>query len=188
MKTEAKASTRGNLWDHILTPPALPLCFDSSEGVSIPPMSHPLDFVVRVNALAWGLCDEIYSYPSPQEVEVEWNNVGHTVPEILSKWRNYGLFGTNIEGWFTLDSVNVDHLLRAIALFGFVILNDGEDVKTLSGFHRNLGVSVFNYPDNHLMWGDLIYESEIYVVIPTIMVEADHPSVQYLKYSTLETE
>ena len=186
MNTETMP-TRGTLWDHILTPPALPLCFDSSDKVSVPSMSHPLDFVLRINALAWGQCDEIYAYPSHQEVETEWREVGHTVPAVLSKWRNYGLFGTNIEGWFTLDPRNTDHLFRAVTLFGFALLENKGEVKILSGFHRNLGINAFNYPNNRVIYDDITSESELYVVIPTIYVELDHKSTNYLKYETLET-
>jgi hypothetical protein len=119
-------------------------------------------------------------------MEVEWADVKHTIPDILSKWRNYGLFGTNIEGWFTLDARDTDSILRAIALFGFVVAYDGKSAAgTLCGFHRNLGLHQFGCTAG-IQFGNLEL-TEVYVVIPTIMVESDHPSMQYIRYDTLET-
>jgi len=190
MNVELTTPTRGALHEHISSPPALPICFDSSEGVSHPSHSKYFDglnFVAEVNVLAWGQCNEIYPVPHREEMEFEWANVEHTIPEILSKWRNYGLFGTNIEGWFTLDARDTDSILRAIALFGFVVAFDGHAVGTFCGFHRNLGLHQFgciagipfeNFDSTH---------AEVYVVIPTILVETDHSSSQYIRYDTLET-
>ena len=159
---ELTRGTRGTLHEHISSPPALPICFDSSNGVTHPRWANPvdsntaftsLDFVLEVNTLAWGQCDEFYPPPHQEEIAVEWNNVKHTVPAILSKWRNYGLFGTNIEGWFTA-----------------------------------LGVNMFGEPSG-LSFGDLQnLDAEVYVVIPTIYAELDHRSCSLLRYETLETE
>lgn len=189
MEVELTTPTRGALHEHISTPPALPICFDSSDGVSHPSRSkyfEGLNFVTEVNTLAWGQCNEIYPVPYREEMDFEWANVGHTVPEILSKWRNYGLFGTNIEGWFTLDSRDMDSIIRAIALFGFVIAVQGDGVMgTLCGFHRSLGLHQFGCSRG--IQFDNFLPLEVYVVIPTIYVEADHPSSQYIRYDTLET-
>ena len=195
MNIEPSAATQRSLWNHILTPPALPLCFDSSDGVTHPKWSRPgapngestaLDFVLEVNTLAWGQCGEIYPVPRQEEIAVEWANVEHYVPDVLSKWRNYGLFGTNIEGWFKLDPRNSDHILRAIALFGFVLWVELGEVRVLCGFHRNLGLHVFG-SEAGTSFSRFGEPSAIYVVIPTIYVEADFPGLAYLRYDTLET-
>jgi hypothetical protein len=121
-------------------------------------------------------------------------NVGPTVPEILSRWRNYGLFGTNIEGWFTLDPRNMDGILRAISLFGSVIWvqhisNQEErgDARVLCGFHRSLGVNTLEVRGGVDFDWLVKTGAEAYVVIPTILVETDFPSMQYIRYDTLET-
>jgi len=188
MKVNLTEPTLGSLRQHVTSPPSLPVCFDSSEGVNCPRVEPPLDFIVKSNVLAWALCDEIYPLPHSEELDVEWNSVDHTVPRILSKWRNYGLFGTNIEGWFTLDPHDMDSMLRAIALFGFVLWVNEESVKVLCGFHRKLGINVFGEPSG-LHFEDIKnFNAEVYVVIPTIMAECEHQSMQYLHYETLETE
>jgi hypothetical protein len=197
MSIELSKPTRGTLHEHISSPPALPICFDGSEGVTHPKWSRSndsnnvvtaLDFVLEINTLGWGACGEIYPVPRREEIATEWNNVEHNIPAILAKWRDYGLFGTNIEGWFTLDPRNGDSLLRAIALFGFVLWFEGNDVQVLCGFHRSLGINVFNTTQTGR--GFKAFQNsnaEVYVVIPTLYVETDHPSTQYLKYDTLET-
>jgi len=191
MNIELTAPTSGRLIDHIASPPALPICFDSAEGVSHPSHSKYFDglnFVAEVNALAWGQCGEIYQAPRQEEMNSEWANVGHTIPEVLSKWRNYGLFGTNIEGWFTLDYRDTDSILRAIALFGFVVASHSASAPgTLCGFHRNLGVHQFGCIAG-IPFANFNQPLAVYVVMPTIYVETDHPSTQYIKYETLETE
>jgi hypothetical protein len=194
MNIELTAPTRGSLHEHIFTPPALPICFDSSSVVSIYPSESGLDFVVGINAIAWGQCDEIYPYPHREEMLAEWTNVEHNIPAILSKWRNYGLFGTNIEGWFTLDTRNMDGILRAIALFGSVLWVDRADhpdegeSRVLCGFHSKLGVNSLDVNPGTDFEHLIALGSEAYVVVPTIMAEIDHHSMQYLKYETLETE
>ena len=194
MNIELTGPTTGALHEHISTPPALPICFDSSDMLSSYPPEGPLDFVAGINAIAWGQSNEIYPYPRQQEVLAEWSNVGHTMPEVLSRWRNYGLFGTNIEGWFTLDPRNMDGILRAIALFGSVLWVDradepwGGEAKVLCGFHRNLGVNTLTVGPGIDFEHLLALGTEAYVVIPTIMVETDHPSTQYIRYDTLETQ
>ena len=191
MNIELTGPTKGLLHEHISSPPALPICFDSSGVLSSYPTEAPLDFVVGINGIAWGLSNEVYPYPSSEEVMAEWAAVGHTVPEILSKWRNYGLFGTNIEGWFTLDPRNLDGILRAIALFGFVLLvvhtYDGPEVKVLCGFHQSLGVNTLEVGPGIDFEDLVLIGAEAYVVIPTIMVETDFPAMQYIRYDTLET-
>lgn len=189
MNVELTKPTRGSLHEHILSPPALPICFDSSSVVSSYPSESVLDFVIGINAIAWGQCNEIYPYPHSEEALAEAASVDHSIPAILSKWRNYGLFGTNIEGWFTLDTRNMDGILRAIALFGFVLWVDlSGEAKVLCGFHLSLGINTlevgYGIHFEHLIGAG----SEAYAVIPTIYAELDHPSTQYLKYETLETE
>lgn len=192
MNIRPVGQTRGTLHEHISSPPALPICFDSSDGVTHPRWTNPvvtdLDFVLEVNTLAWGQCDELYPSPHQEEIATEWNEVEHTVPAILSKWRNYGLFGTNIEGWFTLDPRDTDAILRAIALFGFVLWFGGNEVRVFCGFHRSLGIHVFGNTTG-LYFEDLKNtDAEVYVVIPTIMAECEHPSTNFIKYDTLETQ
>ena len=191
MTIELTKPTTGVLHEHVSSPwPALPICFDSSSVLSILPAASPLDFVVGINAIAWGLSNEVYPYPRLEEVMTEWANVGHTVPEILTKWRDYGLFGTNIAGWFTLDPHNVDDVLRAISIFGFVLWVGntyyGPEVKVLCGFHRGLGVNSLKGAcgfENLAFWG-----TEVYVVVPTIYAELDFPAASLIKYETLETK
>ena len=193
MNIELTKPTRGSLHEHVSSTPALPICFESSGLLSSYPSKGPLDFVLGINALAWGESDEIYPYPHMEEILLEWASVGHSVPEILSKWRNYGLFGTNIEGWFTLDPRDTDSILRAISLFGFVLWVEKADfpsegeARVLCGFHRSLGVNALDIRRgidfDHLN----ALGTEVYVVIPTILVETDHPSTQYIHYNTLET-
>lgn len=188
MNVELTKITRGTLHEHIFTPPALPICFDSSGVANGYPLPAPLSFIVGVNAIAWGRSNEIYPYPRLEEIKAEWANVGHSMPEILSHWRNYGIFGTNIDGWFTLDPRNTDHILRAIALFGFVLWATEGEVKVLCGFHRSLGFHSLG-PNGGISFAQFDNtDSEIYVVIPTIYSECDDPSTQYIKYDTLETE
>ena len=192
MKIKSVEPTRGTLHEHVSSPPALPVCFDSSDVARHPKWSNgvvtALDFVLEVNSLAWGQCGDIYPLPLLEEVTFEWNSVGHSVPEILSKWRNYGLFGTNIEGWFTLDPRDGDSMLRAIALFGFLLYFNGNEVRVFCGFHRALGINVFGNPTG-LYFEDLKNtNAEVYVIVPTIYAELEHKSTQYLKYDTLETQ
>lgn len=193
MSIELTRPTRGALHEHVSSPwPALPICFDSSDVVSSYPSESALDFVVGINSIAWGQCNEIYPSPHLEEIFSEWANVEHTIPAILSRWRNYGLFGTTIEGWFTLDPRNLDGILRAIHLFGFVLwVRDGDadgEAQVLCGFHQSLGVNTLNI-GRGITFEDLSRNgTEAYVVIPTIMVETDHPSTSLIKYETLETE
>jgi hypothetical protein len=189
MSVELTKPTKGMLHEHVSSPwPALPICYDSSSVLSSYPSESAIDFVVGINAIAWGKSDNFYHYPHLEEVMAEWAGVEHNIPAILSKWRNYGLFGTNIEGWFTLDPRNLDGILRAIALFGFVLWVDSRgEAKVLCGFHTSLGVNTLCI-SRGLTFDDLILTgSEVYVVIPTIMVETDHPSTSLIKYDTLET-
>ena len=191
MNIELTTPTRGALHEHISTPPALPICYDSSGVLSSYPSESALDFVVGINAIAWGQSNEIYPYPHLEEVLAEWASVEHNVPAILSKWRNYGIFGTNIEGWFTLDTRNVDGILRAIALFGSVLwvqhTDAGGEAKVLCGFHQSLGVNTLEVGPG-IDFEDLVLTgAEAYVVIPTILVETDHESSSYIRYDTLET-
>lgn len=189
MNVELTKPTKGTLHRYVSDPPALPICFDSSGVVSSYPSESTLDFVVGINAIAWGQCNEIYPYPHLEEILAEGASVKHNVPAILSKWRNYGIFGTNIEGWFTLDTRDTYGIIRAIALFGSVLWVDlSGDAKVLCGFHQSLGVNTletgYGIHFEHLLSSG----AEVYVVIPTIMAETDHSSMQYLKYETLETE
>jgi hypothetical protein len=191
MNIKPVGPTRGSLHEHVPSPPALPICFDSSERVTHPKWTltpDSLQFVLEINTLAWGQCGEIYPLPRQEEVVNEWNSVGHTIPEILSKWRNYGLFGTNIEGWFTLDPRNTDAILRAIALFGSVIFFNGHEARVFCGFHRKIGINIFGNNTGLYFEDFKNYDAEVYVVIPTILAETDHPAISYLRYDTLETE
>ncbi len=193
MNLELTKPTKGILSEHVSSPwPSLPICFDSSGVLSSYPSESFLDFVVGINAIAWGQSNEIYHYPRLEEVLSEWASVEHNVPAILSKWRNYGIFGTNIEGWFPLETRNVDGILRAIGMFGFVLwvqhADIGGNAKVLCGFHQSLGVNTLEVGPG-INFEDLVLTgAEAYVVIPTIMVETDHPSTNLLKYETLETE
>jgi hypothetical protein len=192
MNIELSKPTRGALHEHISSPPALPICFDSSSLINAHSSDTPLDFVVNINAIAWGLSGEHYPWPRLEEVLAEWASVEHNIPAILSKWRNYGLFGTNIEGWFTLDTRDTDSILRAIALFGFVLwvqhTDAGGDAKVLCGFHRSLGVNTLEVGPGIDFEDFVLTGAEAYVVIPTLYVETDHVSSNYLKYDTLETQ
>ena len=193
MNIELTAPTRGALHEYISSPPALPVCFDSSGLVSMRVDRGPLDFVVGINAIAWGESNEIYPYPSREEALSEWASVGHSIPAVLSRWHNYGLFGTNIEGWFPLDPRNTDGLLRAIALFGSVLWVEQDDIpwegraRVLCGFHRNLGVNSLDAGPGMSFEHLNTLGVEAYVVIPTILAETDHRSLQYIRYNTLET-
>lgn len=193
MNIELTAPTKGALHEYISSPPALPVCFDSSFVLSGYPAATPLDFVIGTNAIAWGMSNEIYPYPHTEEILSEWANVEHSVPAILSKWRNYGIFGTNIEGWFSLDPRDSDSILRAIALFGSVIWVEQSDhpeqgdARVLCGFHRNLGINTLDTRHGIDFEHFLALGSEAYVVVPTILAETDHPSMQYVRYNTLET-
>jgi len=193
MNIELTAPTRGALHEHVSSPPALPICFDSSGVLSSYPAKSPLDFVVGINALAWGESNEIYPYPHMEEVLSEWASVEHTIPAILSKWRDYGIFGTNIEGWFSLDTRDTDGILRAIALFGSVLWIEQADLpwegdaRVLCGFHRNLGVNSLDVGPGIDFEHMNALGAEAYVVVPTILVETDHQSTQYIRYNTLET-
>jgi hypothetical protein len=188
-----KSTAIGSLHEHISTPPALPICFDSSEGVTHPKWNSnggkftTFDFVIEVNTLAWGQCGELYPTQHKEEIELEIAQVGGKVHDVLSRWRNYGLLGTNIEGWFKIDPGNTDEILRAIALFGFVLWERGGEVYVMCGFHRNLGIHVFGI-DHGMAFGQYRGASAVYVVVPTIYAELDHPSMQYLKYETLEID
>ena len=189
MEIELTRPTTGRLADHMSSLPPRRVCCDSNEDMGFMPPTEGLGFVAGINCLAWQQCNEIYRWPSNADGITEWENVGHTVPEILSKWSNYGLFGTNIDGWFTLDPVRED-IARAIQTFGFVIYtrkdDEGSYARVLCGYHYNLGYSVFGCHHGYTNLSD--ENAEVYVVIPTIYAELDHPSMQYLKYETLETQ
>jgi len=194
MNIELTAPTKGSLHEHVSSLPSLPVCFDSSGALPLYPAKSQLDFVVGINAIAWGESDEIYPYPHMEEVLSEWAAVDHNVPAILSKWRDYGLFGTNIEGWFALDPRDTDSILRAVALFGFVLWVEQSglpmmgEARVLCGFHRALGFNTLN-PGRGIDFEHFnVLGAEVYVVIPTIFVETDHPSTQYIHYNTLETQ
>jgi hypothetical protein len=73
MTIELTKPTRGALHEHVSTPwPALPICFDSSGVLSSYPSESSLDFVVGINAIAWGLSDTFFHYPRLEEVMAEW--------------------------------------------------------------------------------------------------------------------